>query len=265
MPGCFSRFRSFSCCWRRGWRCCSGRGLGRRCRLAGKILLCAGTALFLLLSVFGGGLLKTLTSQYVPLDPETVPAEACTVVVAGSGFGMAESVPPELWFNDGMLLRLHEAGRIARALARRGIDCAVAVSMVGEDGTEPKRRALEAFLGAYGVPPERIGLIEDALNSRQEVIAFSKLPGRKILVSEAFHIPRLMMLSRRYGLDALPAPASQGGRARRRGAVRHPLRRTFYGRGTRRLRISRHARVSALLSSILLPGRFQDGLGKPLF
>ena len=159
--------------------------LGRRCRLAGKILLCAGTALFLLLSVFGGGLLKTLTSQYVPLDPETVPAEACTVVVAGSGFGMAESVPPELWFNDGMLLRLHEAGRIARAL--------------------------EAFLGAYGVPPERIGLIEDALNSRQEVIAFSKLPGRKILVSEAFHIPRLMMLSRRYGLDALPAPASQGG------------------------------------------------------
>ena len=185
--------------------------LGRRCRLAGKILLCAGTALFLLLSVFGGGLLKTLTSQYVPLDPETVPAEACTVVVAGSGFGMAESVPPELWFNDGMLLRLHEAGRIARALARRGIDCAVAVSMVGEDGTEPKRRALEAFLGAYGVPPERIGLIEDALNSRQEVIAFSKLPGRKILVSEAFHIPRLMMLSRRYGLDALPAPASQGG------------------------------------------------------
>ena len=36
--------------------------LGRRCRLAGKILLCAGTALFLLLSVFGGGLLKTLTS-----------------------------------------------------------------------------------------------------------------------------------------------------------------------------------------------------------
>lgn len=88
--------------------------LGRRCRLAGKILLCAGTALFLLLSVFGGGLLKTLTSQYLPLDPETVPAEACTVVVAGSGFGMAESVPPELWFNDGMLLRLHEAGRIAR-------------------------------------------------------------------------------------------------------------------------------------------------------
>lgn len=186
--------------------------LGRRCRLAGKILLCAGTALFLLLSVFGGGLLKTLTSQYLPLDPETVPAEACTVVVAGSGFGMAESVPPELWFNDGMLLRLHEAGRIARALARRGIDCAVAVSMVDEENdTESKRRALEAFLEVYGVPPERIGLIEDALNSRQEVIAFSKLPGRKILVSEAFHIPRLMMLSRRYGLDALPAPASQGG------------------------------------------------------
>lgn len=186
--------------------------LGRRCRLAGKILLCAGTALFLLLSVFGGGLLKTLTSQYLPLDPETVPAEACTVVVAGSGFGMAESVPPELWFNDGMLLRLHEAGRIARALARRGHR----LRRRRVDGRRGERyrveaRALEAFLEVYGVPPERIGLIEDALNSRQEVIAFSKLPGRKILVSEAFHIPRLMMLSRRYGLDALPAPASQGG------------------------------------------------------
>ena len=187
-------------------------GLGKRRRLAGKILLCAGTALFLFASLGGHWVLSTLTDRYSPLDLATLPDGKYTLAVAGSGFYSDSSLPPEHRFNDPMLLRLHEAGRIGRALEKRGLEYTVYASVVGAPPTAEKRLALEALLGQYGIPPERIGLCENALNSRQEVIAFSARPGRKILISEAFHMPRLMMLSKRYGLDAIPAPASRGSR-----------------------------------------------------
>lgn len=186
--------------------------LGKRCRLTGKILLAAALALFLFASLGGGWLLSTLTGRYSPIDLASLPDGNYTVVVAGSGFYSDNTLPPEHRFNDPMLLRLHEAGRIARALQKRKLEYSIYASIVGIPPTKEKRRALEALLEQYGIPPERIDLCEDALNSRQEVIEFTARPGKKILVSESFHLPRLMMLSKRYGLDAIPAPASRGSR-----------------------------------------------------
>jgi len=186
--------------------------LGKRCRLTGKILLAEAVVLFLFASLGGTWALSTLTRRYSPLDLAALPDNSYTLVVAGSGFYSDRSLPPEHRFNDPMLLRLHEAGRIARALQKRGLEYSIYVSIVGVPPTEEKRRALQAFFEQYGIPPERIGLCENARNSRLEVIEFTKRPGKKILVSESFHIPRLMMLSKRYGLDAIPAPASRGSR-----------------------------------------------------
>lgn len=186
--------------------------LGKRCRLTGKILLAATAALFLFASLGGSWFLSTLTRRYSPLDLAALPAGNYTLVVAGSGFYSDSTLPDEHRFNDPMLLRLHEAGRIARALQKRGLEYSIYASVVGIPAKEEKRRALQAFFEQYGIPPERIGLCENALNSRQEVIEFARKPGKKILVSESFHIPRLMMLSERYGLDAIPAPASRGSR-----------------------------------------------------
>lgn len=186
--------------------------LGKRCRLAGKILLAATAALFLFASLSGNWFLSTLTLRYSPLDLTALPDNHYTLVVAGSGFYTDNTLPDEHRFNDPMLLRLHEAGRIARALEKRGQKYSIYASVVGTPSTKEKRRALEALLEQYGIPPERIDLCEHALNSRQEVIEFTKRPGKKILISESFHMPRLMMLSKRYGLDAIPAPASRGSR-----------------------------------------------------
>ena len=186
--------------------------LGPHCRKAGKALLIAGLALFLIASLTGRLLLLSLTGVYPPLKPEELPEENYAIVVAGHGFHAEPGVPPERWFDDEMQLRLHEAARIGRILGERRIPYRVVASVTGKsDSSERKREALEAFFRHYGIPPERITLIENALNSRQEVQAFTKEPGRKILVSEAYHMPRLMMLSKRYGLDALPAPATRVG------------------------------------------------------
>lgn len=186
--------------------------LGKRCRLAGKILLAATAALFLFASLCGSWFLSTLTRRYSPIDLAALPDGNYTLVVAGSGFYSDNTLPDEHRFNDPMLLRLHEAGRIARALQKRGQEYSICASIVGIPSKGEKRRALEALFEQYGIPPERIDFCEDALNSRLEVIEFARKPGRKILISESFHMPRLMMLAKRYGLDAIPAPASRGNR-----------------------------------------------------
>ncbi len=178
---------------------------GARCRKWGKILLVVAITLFLVAGIFGQVFRETLTGRYPPLDPALLPPEEYTLVVAGSGFSGAPGLAPELRFNDAMRIRLHEAGRIAAALRKRGIGCSIAAGIHPSDGQwELKHRALAAFFAPYGIAPERLIPIEGAANSRQEVIAFSQLPGCKILISEAYHLPRLMLLARKYRLDAIP-------------------------------------------------------------
>ena len=185
---------------------------GKRCRTAGKALLLAGIALLLIGSLCGRLMLLTLTGVHPVLRPEELPEEHYSIVVAGHGFHAEPGVPPERWFDDEMQLRLHEAARIGRTLKEREIPFRIVASITGRhDAPERKREALEAFFRHYGIPSEQLSFLETALNSRQEVLAFRKEPGRKILVSEAYHMPRLMMLSKRYGLDALPAPATRIG------------------------------------------------------
>ncbi len=181
---------------------------GARCRKWGKILLAAAIALFLTAGIFGQLFRATLTGRYSPLDPALLPPEEYTLAVAGSGFSGAPGLAPELRFNDAMRLRLHEAGRLAAALQKRGISCTIAAGIHPLDGqAELKHRALAAFFAPYGIAAERLIPVEGAANSRQEIIAFSRLPGCKILISEACHLPRLMLLARKYRLEAVPAPA----------------------------------------------------------
>ncbi|MBS1371637.1 MAG: YdcF family protein [Lentisphaeria bacterium] len=185
--------------------------LGPRCRAAGRALLLSGIVLLFIGSVLGQHWLHTLTKVYLPLDPDGLPAENYTLVVAGHGFHAEQGVPPERWFDDEMQLRLHEAARVARTLEQRQIPYRLVASIAGRKSASAKREALEAFLGHYGVPAEKISFIDDALNSRQEVLAFKKEPGRKILISGSYHMPRLMALSKQYELDAIPAPATRIG------------------------------------------------------
>ena len=190
------------------WLVLSRKSTPRR-RTVGKCLLIGGLALYYLVGVCGWMLLQPLILRYPPLNPESLAPEPYLLAVAGSGFLADDGLPDDCRFNDAMTVRLHEAARIAHVLERRGIPYTVAVAIANPDASpERKRTAAVAFLAPYGVPQERVRVIEGALNSRQEVRAFLQLPGRPILISEAFHVPRLMILAAHDGVaDAIAAPA----------------------------------------------------------
>jgi uncharacterized SAM-binding protein YcdF (DUF218 family) len=181
----------------------------RRTRKFGIGLLVAGV---LVLGIFsqpsvGNGLLHSLESQHHALDVAALDSATNYVVgVAGNGFRICGPHCSGC-FNDPFLIRLQEAGRIANALGKRGIEYRLVVSANSEEATDTKRAALVDYFAAFGIPSQNVVLVEGAANSRLEVEAFIRHSGKLILVSNAFHLPRLMKLAALNHADALAAPA----------------------------------------------------------
>lgn len=184
------------------------RTLSPRRKTAGVALVAAAAFLLAFGGIFGEALLRQLTSRYTPLDPAELPARNDYVIaVAGNAFHDAPHLPRAHRFNDKMLLRLSEAALLACGLEQRNLPFRIVVSLNHPTASEEERlAALHAYFGTFGIAPERVTLIGDARNTRQEIRAFSTVPGRILLVSDAFHLPRIMLLAKRYNLDALPAP-----------------------------------------------------------
>jgi len=183
----------------------------RRC---GKWLLVGVFAWLFFGGVTGSWWLDRIAGQYPPLTAERIePGGDYLIGVAGNGFNDGEGIPDACRFNDNMLVRLGEAARVVKLLEARQAHWRLAVSVNSQTATEAQRKqALGAYFALYGIGPERIALVPDAPNSEAEVAAFRRLPGRLILVSEAFHLPRLMLLARLSGDDdALAAPAAVPG------------------------------------------------------
>ncbi len=194
------------------WLLLRGRN-SPRCRRAGWWLTAAAGGLLLFAGTAGGLLLRLYSSGYPVFDAGALdPSRPVLVAVAGSGFFTDETLPPECRFDDSMLLRLREAGRAARLLEARGIPYRIAVSVSRPDAPRKmKSESLTAALGLYGVPPDRVLPVEGAMNSRAEIQAFRDIGGPVVLVSEAFHLPRLMQFARKFHLEAIPAPAAVPG------------------------------------------------------
>ncbi len=186
----------------------------RRWKRWGKRLLILDFSLFLLMSLSGDWLYDYWCRQYQPPAVESLVEEEgpFLICVFGSGFYADPALPDACRFNDTMQVRLNEAARLAVALQNRQRPYLLAASVFHEEADAAlKQQALNAFLARYGIPPEHIILIDQAQNTRQELSEFLKYPGRPILVSEAYHLPRIMVLARRRGIDALPAPAARPG------------------------------------------------------
>ena len=77
--------------------------------------------------------------------------------------------------------------------------------------TGQKNAVLEQYFVSFGIPRERLVLEEESFNSRMEVEAFGRYAGQLILVSNAYHVPRLMKLAELDDLEALAAPAGMAG------------------------------------------------------
>ncbi|VGO21651.1 hypothetical protein SCARR_03725 [Pontiella sulfatireligans] len=184
----------------------------KRTKRAGRVLIGLGIMLLFICSQpsVGNRLMHRLESQHHRLDASLLSADTNYVVgVAGNGFEVCD-VPEGTCngcFNDCFLIRLQEAGRIGRVLGQRGIAYQLVVSVASDEPTATKQDALGAYFNAFGIPPEKLVLVEDAYNSKLEVDAFSRFPGRLILVSNAYHVPRLMHLAAEKNRNALAAPA----------------------------------------------------------
>lgn len=179
----------------------------------GRVLLFGGIFSLYLIGVFGRYAVYPLETRYPVLAVDSLLASGPYVIgVAGYGFIGDGKRPFACSFDQEMLMRMWEAGRIASWFEQHGTAYTIVVSVsTTEFLTANKRQALNGFFALMQIPPERIVLIEDALNSRQEVLTFQRYPGRHILVSSAYHLPRLMLLARKYKLEALPAPVGERG------------------------------------------------------
>lgn len=182
------------------------RTLGRRLIVVAFLLLYAFS-----LPVTGDALLGALENRYDRFDRKELDGRAAiTIGVAGSGFDLLPGSDSVCSFNDHSLVRLQEAGRIAAELESAGLKYRLVVGVWNDHlPDEVKRAALEDFYSSFGLPAERLVLVTDACNSQQEVSTFLRYPGNVIVVSQAFHLPRLMMLADRL---RAPSESAQAGR-----------------------------------------------------
>jgi uncharacterized SAM-binding protein YcdF (DUF218 family) len=183
--------------------------LFQRTKRAGRILIGTGITLlyFFSIPVVGDSLLGRLERQSHALNVAALSGSTHYVIgVVGNGLRHCES-GCEGCFNDFFLVRLQEAGRICRNLESRSVPYELVVSVATEMPMEMKHDALINYFSSFSIPAERIHLVENALNSKMEVDAFSQWDGQLILVSNAFHLPRLMLLARDLNSTILAAPA----------------------------------------------------------
>jgi len=189
------------------WLVLSKKSSPRR-KTIGKWLLISTIAFLGFIGISGNFWLDMLKKNYPAFTfPSGIdPNAEYVIAVAGNAFIPDEKLPAECRFNDSMLLRLWEAGRIARMMESQKRRYRLVISLQDYTPAEKRLAALHSYFALFGIAAERVTLQDGTLNSQAEVKAFSRHPGKIILVSEAYHMPRLMRLARKYGLEAIPAP-----------------------------------------------------------
>ncbi|MBS1516009.1 MAG: YdcF family protein [Bacteroidetes bacterium] len=168
------------------------------------------TCLWLLVTsnfIVPGFLVSSLESKYEPFSKEKVLSDSVTynIVVLGAGF----TNNPKLPYNDQLapnaLSRLIEGIRIYKMLPKSKL-------VVSGPGYPGKITQAEVFLKtavSLGVPPTDISIINTATNTNEEAIEYSKNYNKTtpvILVTNAFHMQRAVMMFNNKGINPIPAP-----------------------------------------------------------
>ena len=183
----------------------------------GKIAVGLSALLFLLYSMYGWYPTMKLEYKCEPLHVTQELADGAPYVVAvfGNSYIFDKTLPPTHRFQTVMSIRMFEAARVAHELQQLGIDYTVAVSLpIPQDFQQdfPKEfRLADAryYCGLFGIPPEKVEMIADnCRNSKDEIREFAKYNRKLIIVSSATHVPRLMILAEKCGVEAIAAPAA---------------------------------------------------------
>ena len=186
-------------------------------KMLGRAAIILSFALFLLYSMFGWYPCMRLEYKCEPLHVTQELADGAPYVVAvfGNSYIFDKTIPPTHRFQNVMSTRMFEAARVAHELQQLGIDCTVAVSLPIPQKFQndfPKEfRLADAryYCGLFGIPPEKVEMIADTCrNSKDEIHEFAKYNRKLIIVSSATHVPRLMILAEKCGVEAIAAPAA---------------------------------------------------------
>ena len=151
-------------------------------------------------------LLRPLEYKYPPvLNPSTL-QNVKWIVVLGGGHVSDPSLPPTSQLSPVSLTRLAEGLRLYRALPG---------SKLILSGGAPFERVSEARIMAHvavelGARRQDLVLEELSRDTEEEARLIRGIIGteRLVLVTEASHMPRSVILFRRFGMSPIPAPTS---------------------------------------------------------
>ena len=127
--------------------------------------------------------------------------------VLGAGYSLDPNLPATSQLSPTTLARLIEAIRISKSLSHYKIVSSGYSRLNLESQASVVRRAAIEL----GIPAENCEILPTPTNTAEEVSAFlSKFenPKNVVVVSDAMHLPRAMMLYRKQGVNAMGAPTN---------------------------------------------------------
>lgn len=174
-------------------------------RRRGWLVLAGGLLLFVQsLPIVAFGLMGTL-EQRAGL-PAAAPAGAQAIVVLGSGLISAAPEYGGDFATERTLVRVRHGAQLAR---RWGLPVLVSGGRPVDAGRSEAAVMAEMLTGEFGVPVrwQEDGSMDTADNARLSAAILQPAGIRRIvLVTQAFHMPRAVMLFEAAGFEVVPAP-----------------------------------------------------------
>lgn len=147
-------------------------------------------------------------SQVTVCQPQLLDTTSTYYIhVLGAGYSLDPKLPATSQLESTTLTRLVEGIRIARQLHHyKLVTSAYSKYGLESQASVAKRAAIE-----LGIPGKNIEMLTTPSNTAEEVEAFVKKLGttkKVIVVSDALHLPRALMLYQKAGIKAIPAPSN---------------------------------------------------------
>lgn len=159
-------------------------------------------------NIFPNYLVKHYESKVIVCNPKLLDtAKIYYIHVLGAGYSLDPRLPATAQLNQFTLSRLVEGIRIARQLPKY----VIVTSAYSRLGLEPQASVAKRAAIKLGIPNQNIQMLITPSNTAEEVAAFVNQFGihkNVIVVSDAMHLPRALMLYQKKGINAIPAPTN---------------------------------------------------------
>ncbi len=172
-------------------------------------IIAAGWFLLVSTSFVPNLLVRWLEGRYVPLTKplNVVGQDTVNIIVLGGGHTSDMRLPANNQLSSGALGRLCEGIRIHR-LCRGG---RLVLSGWGDEDTQSQARVLYNTALLLGVAAEEMDTLSKSRRTEEEAAYYMEGFGSKrkvIVVTDAVHMPRAMMLFKAKGLNVIAAPTN---------------------------------------------------------